>query len=159
MNSDKKGDSLEPEDIPSTDTGSKLETTKSPEAGPEATNPAAPIAIEALQAVEAIEQSVEADGSPSSSEAHERRTDEASSSFGVKSVSVKKPQSFFGEQPLPMIEMAPRVLRYRSRRDVLLFSAGAVAAVAGALDFFCRKLRSIAWVCDEISTFTGRTGC
>jgi hypothetical protein len=35
----------------------------------------------------------------------------------VKSVSVKKPQSFFGERPLPAIEMAPRVLRYQSRRD------------------------------------------
>lgn len=132
MNSDKKGDSLVPEDIPSAGTGSKLETTKLPEGGPEATNPAAPIAIEALQAVEATEQSVEADGSPSSSEAHEPRTDEASSSVGVKSVSVKKAQNFFGEQPLPIIEMAPRILRYRSRRDLLLFGAGAVAAVAGA---------------------------
>jgi DMSO/TMAO reductase YedYZ molybdopterin-dependent catalytic subunit len=44
---------------------------------------------------------------------------------------VKKPQSFSGAQPL-IIEMAPRVLRYRTRRDLLLFGAGAVAAVAGA---------------------------
>jgi DMSO/TMAO reductase YedYZ molybdopterin-dependent catalytic subunit len=50
----------------------------------------------------------------------------------AKSVSVKKPQSFFEEHPLPVIEMAPRVLRYRTRRDLLLFGAGAVAAVAGA---------------------------
>src|SRR5580704_8983813 len=49
----------------------------------------------------------------------------------VKPVSVKKPQSFFGERPLPAIEMAPRVLRYRSRRDFLLFGAGALAALAG----------------------------
>jgi hypothetical protein len=48
----------------------------------------------------------------------------------VKSVSVKKPQSFFGERPLPAIEMAPRVLRYQSRRDFLVFGAGALAAVA-----------------------------
>jgi DMSO/TMAO reductase YedYZ molybdopterin-dependent catalytic subunit len=132
MNNEEKGNSLEPEDIPSTGTGSKLETTKLPEAGPEDTNPAPPIAAETPQAVEAIEQSVDADGSPSLSVGHEPRTDEAASSVAVKSVSVKKPQSFFGEQPLPIIEMAPRVLRYRTRRDLLLFSAGAVAALAGA---------------------------
>jgi DMSO/TMAO reductase YedYZ molybdopterin-dependent catalytic subunit len=50
----------------------------------------------------------------------------------VKSVSVKKPQSFFGERPLPAIEMAPRVLHYQSRRDFLVFGAGALAALAGA---------------------------
>src|SRR6266481_9465597 len=46
----------------------------------------------------------------------------------VKSVSVKKPKSFFGERPLTAIEMAPRVLRYQSRRDFLVFGAGALAA-------------------------------
>jgi hypothetical protein len=35
----------------------------------------------------------------------------------VKSVSVKKLQSFVGEQPLPAIEIAPGVLRSQSRRD------------------------------------------
>jgi hypothetical protein len=132
MNNEEKNNSLEPEDIPSTDTGSKLETTKLPEVGPEDSNPSVPMAIEKPEAVEAIEQQVDADGSPSLSVGHEPRTDEAASSVAVKSVSVKKSQSFFGEQPLPVIEMAPRVLRYRTRRDVLLFSAGAVAAVAGA---------------------------
>src|SRR5439155_8681473 len=50
----------------------------------------------------------------------------------VKSVSVKKPQSFLGERPLPAIEIAPQILRYRSRRDFLVFGAGALAALAGA---------------------------
>jgi DMSO/TMAO reductase YedYZ molybdopterin-dependent catalytic subunit len=59
------------------------------------------------------------------------RTDGATSSVAAKSVSAKKPQSFFGERPLPAIEMAPRVLRYRSRRDFLLFGTGALAALAG----------------------------
>jgi DMSO/TMAO reductase YedYZ molybdopterin-dependent catalytic subunit len=49
----------------------------------------------------------------------------------VKSVSVKKPQSFFGERPLPAIEMAPRILRHQSRRDFLVFGAGALAALGG----------------------------
>jgi DMSO/TMAO reductase YedYZ molybdopterin-dependent catalytic subunit len=50
----------------------------------------------------------------------------------VKSVSVKKLPSFFEERPLPAIEMAPRVLRYQSRRDFLVFGAGVLAALAGA---------------------------
>jgi DMSO/TMAO reductase YedYZ molybdopterin-dependent catalytic subunit len=45
---------------------------------------------------------------------------------------VKKHQSFFEEQPLPVIEVAPRVLRYRTRREVLAFGIGAVAAAGGA---------------------------
>src|ERR1700722_10923532 len=136
MNNDEKGNSLEPEETPSTDTVSKLETTKLTEAYLKDTNPAAPIAPETPEAVEAAEQSVEADGSTSSSVDRAPRTDdEASSSIGVNSVPVEKAQSFFGEQPLPIIEMAPRVLRYRNRRDVLLFSAGVVAAVAGAGSF------------------------
>jgi DMSO/TMAO reductase YedYZ molybdopterin-dependent catalytic subunit len=44
---------------------------------------------------------------------------------------MKKPQAFFEERSLPAIEMTPGRLRYLSRRDVLLFGAGAVAALAG----------------------------
>src|SRR5258707_15466945 len=118
--------------MPSTDFGPKQEVAELPEAGPEDASPSVPMAIEKPEAVEAIEQQVDADGSPSLSVDHEPRTDEAASSVAVKSVTVKKPQGFFGEQPLPAIEMAPRVLRYRTRRDVLFFGAGAVAALAGA---------------------------
>jgi DMSO/TMAO reductase YedYZ molybdopterin-dependent catalytic subunit len=49
----------------------------------------------------------------------------------VKPVSVKKQEGFFGERPLPAIEEDPRILRHRTRRDVLLFGIGAVAALAG----------------------------
>jgi DMSO/TMAO reductase YedYZ molybdopterin-dependent catalytic subunit len=59
------------------------------------------------------------------------RTDGAASSVVVGSLSMKKPQGFFEERSHPAIEMTPRRLRYLSRRDVLLFGAGAVAAVAG----------------------------
>jgi DMSO/TMAO reductase YedYZ molybdopterin-dependent catalytic subunit len=48
------------------------------------------------------------------------------------SVSVKEPQSFFAERPLPVIEMAHRAQRYQSRRDFLVFGASAAAALAGA---------------------------
>jgi DMSO/TMAO reductase YedYZ molybdopterin-dependent catalytic subunit len=41
-------------------------------------------------------------------------------------------QGFFNERPLPTFEVDPQVLRRRTRRGVLLFGAGAVAALAGA---------------------------
>jgi DMSO/TMAO reductase YedYZ molybdopterin-dependent catalytic subunit len=43
-----------------------------------------------------------------------------------------KARGFFEERPLPKCEVDPQVLRRRTRRDVLLFGAGAVAALAGA---------------------------
>jgi DMSO/TMAO reductase YedYZ molybdopterin-dependent catalytic subunit len=43
-----------------------------------------------------------------------------------------KARCFFGERPLPTFEVDPQVLRRRTRRDVLLFGAGAVTALAGA---------------------------
>jgi len=42
-----------------------------------------------------------------------------------------KAKGFFREQPPQMIEVAPHVLRHWTRRDVLLFGAGAVAALVG----------------------------
>jgi DMSO/TMAO reductase YedYZ molybdopterin-dependent catalytic subunit len=49
----------------------------------------------------------------------------------TESVSPQRPASFFQERPPEVIEVAPQVLRHRTRRDVLLFGAGAIAAVAG----------------------------
>jgi DMSO/TMAO reductase YedYZ molybdopterin-dependent catalytic subunit len=132
MNNEEKAYSLEAEDISSKGIGSKLEATKLPEAGPEDANPSAPMAIEKPEVVEAIEQQVDADGSPSSSVEPTPRTDEVVPPIAVGPVFVPKHQSFFEEQPLPVIEMGPRVLRYRTRREVLVFGIGAVAAAAAA---------------------------
>jgi hypothetical protein len=134
MNHKENGDdSLQPKDIPSTGIEPKQAMAELPEAGPEDPSRSVPMAIEIEkpEAVEAIEQQADADGSPSLSVDHEPRADDAASSAAMKSVSVKKPQSFVGERPLPAIGMAPRVLRYRSRRDFLLFGTGALAALAG----------------------------
>jgi len=62
---------------------------------------------------------------------HAPRTNEAAPSVAVESVSVEKRRGLFEERPLPVDEIAPRVLRYQSRRDFLLFGAGAIAALAG----------------------------
>ena len=45
-----------------------------------------------------------------------------------------KARGFFGEQPLPKFDVDPEVLRRRTRRDLLLFGAGAVAALMGGGD-------------------------
>jgi DMSO/TMAO reductase YedYZ molybdopterin-dependent catalytic subunit len=124
-------DSLQPKDKPSTGVEPKRETPESPKAGPEGATPSVPIAIEKPKPAAAVEQRGDADGSPSSSGDHKPRTDEANPSVAAKSVSAKKPQSFFGERPLPAIAMPPRLLRYQSRRDFLLFGTGALAALAG----------------------------
>jgi len=64
---------------------------------------------------------------------HEPTTSGTAPAVAVKSLSVKKRQGLFEEQPPPTMEMAPRVLRYRTRRDFLLFGAGAMAALAGGV--------------------------
>ena len=43
----------------------------------------------------------------------------------------EKPKRLFQERPPQVMEVAPQVLRHWTRRDVLLFGAGAVAALAG----------------------------
>ncbi len=141
MNNEEKGNSLESEDSPLTSTGPKLETTNLQDADAEDTNPAAPITTETPQAAEAIEQPVAADGSdrsnspdesPRSSTEPAPPTDEVVPPISVEPVFVKKHQSFFEEQPLTVIEMAPRIMRNRTRREVLAFGIGAAAVATGA---------------------------
>jgi DMSO/TMAO reductase YedYZ molybdopterin-dependent catalytic subunit len=122
-----------PADDATSSVAAKQEMAELAEAGPEDTNASVAIAPGTPQAVEAIEQPVDADGSPSSSVEPGSRTDEVVvPPVAMEPVFVKKHQSFFGERPLPVIKIAPRVLRYRTRREVLTFGIGAVAAAAGA---------------------------
>ena len=52
-------------------------------------------------------------------------------SIAAEPAPVLKEKGFFREQPPQMIEVAPNVLRHWTRRDVLLFGGGAIAALAG----------------------------
>jgi len=52
-------------------------------------------------------------------------------SVAAECVAMKKPERFFAEQPPQRIEMAPARLHQLTRRDVLLFGAGALAAIVG----------------------------
>jgi DMSO/TMAO reductase YedYZ molybdopterin-dependent catalytic subunit len=63
---------------------------------------------------------------------HESRTKETVPSVAVESVSVEKRPGLFEERPLPVDEIAPRVLRYRSRREFLLFGTGTMVALAAS---------------------------
>src|SRR5215469_11959229 len=55
---------------------------------------------------------------------------EPDNTSSTESVSPPKPASFFQERPPQMMEVAPQLLRRWTRRDLLLFGAGAIAAVA-----------------------------
>src|SRR5215831_17234104 len=55
----------------------------------------------------------------------------ADNTSAAGSVPQQKPSSFFKERPPQMIEVAPDVLRRWTRRDLVLFGIGAIAAVAG----------------------------
>ncbi|MFZ0862898.1 MAG: molybdopterin-dependent oxidoreductase [Candidatus Sulfotelmatobacter sp.] len=56
---------------------------------------------------------------------------DADNTSPTESVSQRKPASFFQERPPQVMEVAPQLLRRWTRRDLLLFGMGAIAAVAG----------------------------
>jgi len=56
---------------------------------------------------------------------------EADNTSSTESVSPRKLASFFQERPPQVVEVAPQLLHHWTRRDVLLFGAGAIAAIVG----------------------------
>jgi len=61
----------------------------------------------------------------------EHSAPKADNTSSTESVSPPKAASFFEERPPQVMEVAPQLLRYWTRRDLLLFGMGAIAAVAG----------------------------
>src|ERR1700752_1388231 len=57
---------------------------------------------------------------------------EAGEAAGAEPAAPLKAKSFFCEQPPELIKVDPYILRRRTRREVLLFGAGGLAALAGA---------------------------
>ena len=84
------------------------------------------------EAVGTAEQQAEADGSPSLLVKPKPQTGKAIPSIATSPIFVRKRQSFLAEQSLPIVELAPRVIRYRTRREVLAFGIGASAVAIGA---------------------------
>jgi len=62
---------------------------------------------------------------------NEHSAREADNTSSTESVSPRKLASFFQERPAQVTEVAPQLLRRWTRRDLLLFGMGAIAAVAG----------------------------
>jgi DMSO/TMAO reductase YedYZ molybdopterin-dependent catalytic subunit len=56
---------------------------------------------------------------------------EADNTSSLESVSTPKPASFFQERPPQVTEVAPQLLHRWTRRDLLVFGIGAIAAIAG----------------------------
>jgi DMSO/TMAO reductase YedYZ molybdopterin-dependent catalytic subunit len=119
MNSEEKADSPKPE------------ATKLPEAAGEDAAPSVSIVAEKSEAAEAVKQPVDA-GSPPTSVELTPRIEEVVPFVGDEPPLAKKHSNFLEERPLSVIEMAPRVLRDRTRREFMAFGIGAVATTAAA---------------------------
>jgi DMSO/TMAO reductase YedYZ molybdopterin-dependent catalytic subunit len=131
MNNEEEGNSLEPEDIPPKDAESKHEAAASSKACSEEANPFVQIAIEKPTAFKATDQ-VAQDSSLASSVEPAPRTEEVVSPITLKPVAVSDRRSFFEEQTLPAVEMDPRIVRRRTRREVLAFGISVAAVATGA---------------------------
>jgi len=71
----------------------------------------------------------------------------------TRSVFLKKFQGVFSERPIEPVEVEPSILRRWTRRDVLLFGAGALATLAVGGSQLSRKLLNEALrLDDEVST-------
>ena len=62
-----------------------------------------------------------------------------------------KSRGFFGEQPLPTFEVDTQLLHRRTRRDLLLFGAGTMAALAGARSLLPHALSVALRIDDEVA--------
>jgi DMSO/TMAO reductase YedYZ molybdopterin-dependent catalytic subunit len=158
MKSEQNRDPLPPEDASSTNAKTERETPESLELCFVEEQPSEPPRVERSGVGEAVEQEhvcpkeVEAPAltdvkPPDTAEVVELQPelDEVLSpsadcepgpagstpSIAAEHAPVLKAKGFFREQPPQMIEVAPNVLRHWTRRDVLLFGAGAIAALAG----------------------------
>jgi DMSO/TMAO reductase YedYZ molybdopterin-dependent catalytic subunit len=131
MDNEERSNSVEPENNPSTATGSKQEMKALPEAGPEEANPSIQDTSEKPAAAETADEVAQV-GSSASPVEPAQRTDEVVSPIAVKPVFVNKHRRIFPEQTLPVFEMAPHAFRHRTRREVLAFGIGAAVAATGA---------------------------
>jgi DMSO/TMAO reductase YedYZ molybdopterin-dependent catalytic subunit len=101
------------------------------EASHEEEKPVALSLVDDSETAEIEEQQTGLDELPLSPVVRDSESAGSTPSNAAELASTQKAKSFFRERPPQMIEVAPHVLRHWTRRDVLLFGAGAVAALAG----------------------------
>ena len=129
MNHEEKDKSSGPEAIPSRDAETKHEKTAAlPETCSDEVNPSIQIAIEKPTTKDSVAQG----GSSTPSVETTSRMSEVASPIAVKPVVVSRHRRFFEEQAPPVVEMAPHILRHRTRREVLAFGIGVAATATGA---------------------------
>ena len=102
------------------------------EVSPEEAKAPALTYVEGSEAAEVGELQPEPDEVLSPSVDREPEPAESTPSIAAEPAPTLKANSFSREQPPQLIKVAPHVLRHWTRRDVLLFGAGAIAALAGA---------------------------
>jgi DMSO/TMAO reductase YedYZ molybdopterin-dependent catalytic subunit len=123
MSNEERDNSAEPDDIPPASPVVKREITPLPDANSEE------MVHSVLNAATDATEEVTRGASTASSVEPVPRPDEVLPPIAVKTVLASKRRRFFEEQTLPVIEMDPRTMRHRTRREVLAFGIG-VAAVA-----------------------------
>ena len=98
---------------------------------PKAADPVVLAQVEEPKAADAVEQQTALQETPSPRTADDSQSSEPTPPTVEEPASVRKVNHFFQERPPQAIEVAPHVLRHWTRRDVLIFGAGAIAALAG----------------------------
>ena len=158
MNLEENRDALQPEDTSPTNakTGQKIAASSKPESAegtlsgsprvepseagktegelevsPKAKAPAL-TDVEGSEAAEVGELQLELDEVRPPSVDREPEPAESTASIAAEPSPALKANSFSREQPPQLIKVAPHVLGHWTRRDVLLFAAGTIAALAGA---------------------------
>lgn len=131
MSAEENHDTLKPQHMPRTHERPEHELTPSPTPGIEEPNVPNATDLEVPAVPEAAGQGPEVEAACPSPTGHGPQTAELSPSGMSKAASTKKAKRFFEEESPKVIEAAPRSLRRWTRRDLLLFGAGSVAALAG----------------------------
>ena len=122
---------LETNDTSPTEAGPEQRILALPTAGSEEAKPAAPADIEVLETDKFAKRLPQRNNVPQAPADHTLELVESTPFEVTQSELPQKPKSFFRERLPRASEVAPQVLRHWTRRDVLLFGAGSLAALVG----------------------------
>jgi len=132
MSGDEEHIKLQPEKNHPTDPDREREATSAPESD-SAEKGASDSAESATQpAAEAADEQPRSEEIPPAPLEPEPKTTEAESSRDQAAAPIKRPGGFLSERPPEVVEFPARTLRQWTRRDMLIFGAGAAATLAGA---------------------------
>ena len=130
MNPEDEQPVSQPGDPSSTGAAREQKTVDQPATGSEVVKPADPEGVEVQESVKVAKREPRYQMHPASAD-HPSEPVESTPFEATESELPQRPESFFRERRPQVIEVAPQILRRWTRRDVLLFGMGAIAAVAG----------------------------